>query len=194
MKIVHIITGLGNGGAEHTLYKICKHDRLNDHIVISLKQTGKYFSLLKNLGIKVYGLDLNYLSFYKFIYLIKLLRILKPDIAQTWLVHADLIGGIASRIAGVKNIIWNIRYSNFDNIRNEFTKIYILKILAKLSYFIPSLIITVSKRAKKIYINKGYDSSKLKFIPNGYDIVSLRPSLKKKKILKKKFEKKKIYH
>ena len=104
MKIVHIITGLGNGGAEHTLFKICKHDRLNEHIVISLKQTGKYFSLLKNLGIKVYSLDLNYLSFYKFIYLIKLLRILKPDIAQTWLVHADLIGGIASRIAGVKKV------------------------------------------------------------------------------------------
>ena len=36
MKIVHIITGLGDGGAEHTLYKICKYDKSNNHIIISL--------------------------------------------------------------------------------------------------------------------------------------------------------------
>ena len=170
MKIVHIITGLGNGGAEHTLFKICKHDRLNEHIVISLKQTGKYFSLLKNLGIKVYSLDLNYLSFYKFIYLIKLLRILKPDIAQTWLVHADLIGGIASRIAGVKNIIWNIRYSNLEIRKAKLTTILIIKLLAKLSYFIPKLIIIVSKKAKKVYEFEGYHKKKIKVIANGYDL------------------------
>ena len=31
MKIVHIITGLGDGGAEHTLYKVCKYDKNNEH-------------------------------------------------------------------------------------------------------------------------------------------------------------------
>ena len=38
MKIVHIVTGLGDGGAEHTLFKICKHDIKNNHIVISFKR------------------------------------------------------------------------------------------------------------------------------------------------------------
>ena len=47
MKIIHIITGLGDGGAEHTLYKICKYDLKNKHFVISLKGPDKYFSLLK---------------------------------------------------------------------------------------------------------------------------------------------------
>ena len=51
MKLVHIITGLGDGGAELTLFKICKYDTINRHIVISLKGPGKYFSLLKKLGI-----------------------------------------------------------------------------------------------------------------------------------------------
>ena len=36
MRITHIITSLGDGGAS-TLYKICKYDTLNEHIVISLK-------------------------------------------------------------------------------------------------------------------------------------------------------------
>ena len=60
MKILHIITGLGNGGAEHTLYKICKYDNSNAHIVISLKGPDKYFSFLKKIGIKTYCLDIKF--------------------------------------------------------------------------------------------------------------------------------------
>jgi hypothetical protein len=37
MRIIHIITGLGDGGAENILFKICKYDKLNKHIVISFK-------------------------------------------------------------------------------------------------------------------------------------------------------------
>ena len=112
MKIVHIITGLGDGGAEHVLFKICKYDTKNKHIVISLKGPGKYFSLLKKLNIKVYFLILNFIQFINFFHLVKLLRHLKPEIVQTWLVHADFLGSIASKFAGINNIIWNVRYSN----------------------------------------------------------------------------------
>ena len=66
MKVVHIINSLDDGGAEHTLFKICKYDINNEHIVISLKGSGKYFILLKNLGIAVYCLNANFFSFYKF--------------------------------------------------------------------------------------------------------------------------------
>ena len=57
MKILHIITGLGEGGAELTLFKICKYDKVNQHIVISLTDKGKYFSLLKKFRIEVYCLN-----------------------------------------------------------------------------------------------------------------------------------------
>ena len=53
MKVVHIITGLGDGGAEHTLFKVCKYDSLNKHIVISLindfYSDGNEFVIEKNL-------------------------------------------------------------------------------------------------------------------------------------------------
>ena len=62
MKIVHIITGLNDGGAENTLFKICKYDTHNEHFVISLQGEGKYFSLLKEIGIKVYCINLNLFS------------------------------------------------------------------------------------------------------------------------------------
>lgn len=186
MKVVHIITGLGDGGAEHALFKICKYDLKNKHFVISLKDKGKYFSLLNKLGIKVYCLNVSFFSIYKFLFLIKLLRSLKPDIVQTWLVHADFIGSFAARLAGIKKILWNVRYSNIEIGKAKLTTILIIKILSILSYVIPKLILVVSKRAKKIYEMEGYNKKILKFIPNGYDM----KVLKNNNILKKKFRKK----
>ena len=176
MKIIHIVTGLGDGGAEHTLFKICKYDIKNKHIVISFKKYGKYFSLLNKLGIKVYCLNASFFSIHKFFFLIKLLQSLKPDIVQTWLVHADFIGSIAARLAGIKKILWNVRYSNIEIDKSKLTTILIIKVLAKLSYIIPEIIVIVSKKAKKIYESKGYDKRKLKFIPNGYDLSNLKSS------------------
>ena len=185
MKIVHIITSLGDGGAEHTLFKICKYDNSNTHIVISLKGSGKYFSLLKKIGIEIYCLDL---KFYKFFYLIKLIRFLKPSIVQTWLVHSDFIGGLAARLSGIKNIVWNVRYSNFEIKKTKLTTFLIIKILAKLSYLIPQSIVIVSKMAKKIYEMEGYDKKKLKFIPNGYDLNILKHSNLESKNFRKKIK------
>jgi len=192
MKIIHIITSLGDGGAEHTLYKICKYDNNSNHVVISLKGEGKYYALLKKLGIKVYCLNMSFLSINKFFYLKNLLISLNPDVVQTWLVHADFIGGIAARFAGKKNIIWNIRYSNFKIGKTKLTTVLIVKLLAKLSSIIPQSIIINSKRAKKVFTLKGYYKKKFKFIPNGYDLSILKPSKYKKIDLKKKNKIKKI--
>ncbi len=191
MKVLHIINGLGDGGAEHTLFKICKYDNLNKHIVISFKESGKYFALLRKLDIKVYSLNANFFSINKFFFLIKLIRSLKPDIVQTWLVHADFIGGIAARLAGINNILWNIRYSNIDINRAKIITNLILSILTKLSYFIPKSIIINSKVAKKIYEIKGYDKKKLRYIPNGYDISTFKVDKKAKIKFQKKIKYKK---
>tara|TARA_A100001011_G_C14221393_1_gene804502 strand:+ start:175 stop:1302 length:1128 start_codon:yes stop_codon:yes gene_type:complete len=188
LKIVHIITGLGDGGAEHTLYKICKYDVNNKHIVISLTGSGKYFSLLKRLNIRVYKLNCNFFSIHKIFYLSKLLSLLKPNIVQTWLVHGDFVGSLAARLAGIKNIVWNIRYSNLEIGKVKFSTILIIKLLAKLSFSLPKSIIVVSKKAKIIYEIKGYDIKKLKFIPNGYDLTILKPNKIKKISFKKKIK------
>ena len=186
MRIVHIITGLGDGGAEHTLYKICKYDTKNEHVVISFQGKEKYFFLLKELGIETYSLNASYFSINKFFFLIKLLMSLNPCIVQTWLVHADLVGSIAARFAGIKNIVWNVRYSKIQLGQAKFTTILIINLLVKLSYFLPVSILICSKKAKEIYEDKGYDKNKLKFIPNGYDLSILNIDKQKEISFKKK--------
>ena len=47
MKIIHIISSLDFGGAEKTLFNICKNDKNNEHIIISLTNLGEYGKILK---------------------------------------------------------------------------------------------------------------------------------------------------
>ena len=168
MKIVHIITGLKDGGAENILYKICQHDYNNDHIVISLSNGGKYFLLLKKIGIKVYCLDIKSYSFLNFFYLIKLLRKIKPDIVQTWLIHGDFIGGIAARLAGIKNIVWNVLYSKLDISSEKLRNILLIRVLAKLSHKIPKSIIVISKKARQKKNSEEYHGKKLTHCVNSF--------------------------
>lgn len=190
MNILHIITSLENGGTEKTLYKICKHDTSNRHTVISLKNSGKYFSTLKKIGIQVYCLEMKLFSIYQFYNLIKKIHHLKPDVVQTWLPHGDFIGGIASRLAGVNKVVWNIRYSKLKIGVVKLRTIILLNILLKLSYIIPKLIVVVSKSALRNYKNIGYSNHKLRLIQNGYDL-SINKFDKKKINFRKKYRIKK---
>ena len=187
MKVLHIITSLGDGGAENTLYKICKYDSVNEHVVISLKTADKYSLLIKKLGIKVYHLNMKFYSILNFLYLIKLIYILKPSTVQTWLVHGDLIGGVAAKLSGFNNIVWNIRYSNLEMQKSNLINLLLIKILAKLSFYIPKLIVVVAKSTKKNCKDLGYHKKKLFLIPNGYDLSILKPSKYKKLYFRKKF-------
>ena len=69
---------------------------------------------------------------------------------QTWLLHSDLIGGVAGRLAGYKKIIWNIRSSKLEFGKAKLSTNLILKFLSKLSFFIPKKIIIASKELKNL--------------------------------------------
>ena len=57
-----------------------------------------------------------------------------------------------------------------------------MKILAKLSYFLPKKIIFCSKNAIKLHKKIGYQSNKMEYVPNGYDLQKFRPNVLKKKV------------
>ena len=70
----------------------------------------------------------------------------------------------------------------------------IIKFLSKLSYLIPIKIAIVSKKAINIYEKLGYNKNKFIFIPNGYDLLSLKQDNDKRKvfIIKNNLENKKF--
>jgi len=190
MKIVHIITGLGDGGAEGVLFRLCKYDLKKEHIVISLKNEGKYGLLLKEKGINVICLDMNFgkVRVKDFLKLFRLLKKLKPDTIQTWMYHADFFGGIVSRFAGFKNIFWNIRHTTLEPEESKKSTRLVVKLCARLSRVIPKGIICCGEEVLRVHSELGYNKSKMKIICNGYDISLFKPSIKLRLFFRKEFD------
>jgi glycosyltransferase involved in cell wall biosynthesis len=177
MKIIHVITGLNDGGAEAVLFRLCTHDLVCDHVVISLSCEGKYGSLLRNAGVKIYALGMrpNRPSFFALLKFIQLLRSHKPDVIQTWMYHSDLFGGIIARILGIKTIVWGIRHTTLEPGKSKKSTIWIAKLLSRLSSWLPVRIAVCAQRAMDVHEALGYDRTKMHFIPNGYDLTYFTP-------------------
>lgn len=176
MKILHIITSLGNGGAEGVLYRLITNDLENEHLVISLRDEGKYAPLLVEKGIPVTCLNMQpgKLSLKSIFTLYHAIKKAKPNIVQTWMYHADLLGGIVAKAAGIKRVYWNIRHSDFDSQHTKSNTIKVAKVCALISYTVPSKIISCSHVGAIAHSKMGYASEKIEVIGNGYDLNALR--------------------
>lgn len=183
--IVHIITGLNNGGAEAVLFRLVTHDSLNKHLVISMMNEGKYGFLLEEDGIQVFYLNMprGRITWRGIKSLWTILSLNKPDVVQTWMYHADLVGGIIARLVGIKNVVWGIRNSTLLSGSTSRLTLIISKICAVLSYVIPRKIITCAKNAMEVHVEQGYCPSKFHVVPNGYDLNQFKPdSVARKKM------------
>ncbi|MGM8886859.1 glycosyltransferase, partial [Psychrobacter sp. 1U2] len=98
-----------------------------------------------------------------------LLKELKPDVVQTWMYHADFLGGLAAKSVGVDNIIWGIRTTDVSQGASKQT-VYLSKLCAKLSHYVPDSIVCAAHVSKDYHIGIGYDKSKMVVIPNGFDV------------------------
>lgn len=179
-KVVHIITGLNDGGAEGALYRLCCADKNTQHTVISIMGQGKYGPLLAVEGVSVVTLDMaqGRVTLKGIFKLWRTLRRLKPDVVQTWLYHADLIGGVIARLAGVRRVFWGIRHSNLTPGTVKRSTIIIAKICARLSKVVPYKIISCSKEGVRAHTAIGYSPDRFSVIPNGYDLAKFQPQLR----------------
>lgn len=179
MRIVFIITGLSTGGAEMMLFKILERlDRKSfaPH-VISLTTLGELAPRIVALGIPVdaVGLEPGLPSPAGFFRLVQLLKRLKPDVVHTWMYHADLLGGLAARLAGVSSVGWCIRNSNLDKEKTKISIRAIVGLCALLSKWVPSRILSCSEKARQIHVAHGYAAGKMVVVPNGFDLSRFKP-------------------
>lgn len=171
LKIIHVITGLNSGGAEHNLFKLCTSDKNNIHIVVSMMGLGDYGKALEDNGITVFCLNMSRknLDISKAKVLYQIIKSANPDIVQTWMYHADLLGGVVARVAGVKKVFWGVRHATLISGVSKKRTIIISKICALLSFFIPYKIISCSNKAIDNHMLIGYSKKKFIYIANGCD-------------------------
>jgi glycosyltransferase involved in cell wall biosynthesis len=174
MNVVHIIVSLDVGGAELMLKRLIESHRGNpdyQHSVISLQNVGKVGLQLRAMGVVVHGLDLrSALDIPRVLWqLVRMIRSSRVGIVQTWMFHADLLGGIAARLARNRKLIWGIRATEVDA---RLTRV-VRWLCAKLSGVVPHTIVCAAEVSRRAHIALGYDASRMVVVPNGFDLTRL---------------------
>lgn len=178
LRVCHLITSLATGGAETALFRlVTATDReKQEQVVISLTDEGVYGPRLREAGIPVFALGMRRgrFSLSAFVRLVRVLRQQKPDVIQTWLYHADLLGLLAGGIAGIRRIAWNIRCSVTDERYVRGQAGVVLRLLSLLSS-IPRVVVSNSTAGQLVHTTLGYRPRQWRIIPNGLDIAIFRP-------------------
>lgn len=178
MIVVHVITGLGDGGAEAVLYRLVTHDPENAHHVVSLTGEGKYGPLLRQAHVAVTTLDLprGRVTWRGLRGLWQVLRTQRPDVVQTWMYHADLVGGIMGRLAGVP-VVWGVHNLALDQGITPRSTIAVVRLCALLSHRAPARIVACSEAAMSAHKEFGYKEPGFVVIPNGVDLDVFSPNV-----------------
>ncbi|AQM18537.1 glycosyltransferase [Vibrio anguillarum] len=178
MKVIHILSGLYQGGAESQLEKLIlfsKNENIS-HVVISLKNDKTpLMQRFRDGGITVHCVGFNGIGV--FVGLFRLKALLKQlttptTVIQCWMYHANFFGLLAAWLIGVSGqVVWNIR-------RTELPKGLtglLATLSAKLSNILPVKIICCAEAAKESHIVAGYNSANMLVIHNGIDIELFKP-------------------
>ena len=190
MKILHIIVGVGNGGAENTLLKVCSSNNSQfSHEVISLTRNSELLSNFKKKGIKVTFLNfkkrsLNILQLYK---LFKLIKLINSKYICSWMYHACFLTILINFFFKKKKIIWLIRHGKLHKKHSKNTTI-LIKSVMKFYSNLPKAILYCSKFSKNIHEYFGIINPISKIIPNGVDVGKFKFNLIARNKLRRKFK------
>ena len=173
--VTHLIVGLGKGGAETMLYQVLKYrtDSELTHRVISLGASHYYEQPIRELGVELIELPLkkNPVSA-----LLRLPGLVKgSDTLCCWMYHANLLGYVAGKLAGVKKIVWCIRHSNLDPKLNSAMTLRINRICARWSAKV-SAVVYNGNRAREVHEQMGYCRSIGHVVDNGCDCEEYAPN------------------
>ena len=119
IRIVFCITELDPGGAERALTQLVlnlERDEWEPHVVC-LGPRGHFAEVLESAGVPVHCLNATgVFSLPRVLFqLTREIRRLQPAVVQTFLFHANILGRIAAKLAGVKVVVSGLRVAERRN-------------------------------------------------------------------------------
>ena len=121
LRVMHAITGLGQGGAESQLATLLRAGApgMGRAVVVSLLPGGAHRAALEGTGIPVHdlGMEGGRPSLFALLRLARLIRRYRPHVLHAWMYHAQLVATLALGISGrwrETRLIWGVRCSNMD--------------------------------------------------------------------------------
>ncbi|MEW5940337.1 MAG: glycosyltransferase [Chloroflexota bacterium] len=197
MKVLFVVTGLLAGGAETMMTEVALRGKRDGHeaMVVSLTGDEPLGARLREAGIPVHALGLSFrfpnpLAVFR---IAKIIKSFQPDLVQTWMYHSDLLGSLATLLAGWRTslrpasgrksairkktpLLWAIHHAADDPETLAPRTRWVLKLNARLSHWLPDKIICCAESARDTHVAAGYRADKMTVIPNGVDVNRFRPN------------------
>jgi glycosyltransferase involved in cell wall biosynthesis len=178
-RILFVITDLNFGGAEVMLRNLLTQlDRETfEFEVVSLQETGPVGEQIGQMGIHVHalGMDPQKPQFKAILLLVKIIRNFRPDLINTWMYHADLMGSVAALFSGFPPVIWGLHHTVGDQEELKFSTRQIIRLNRWLSHLLPKRIVCCAEATRRSHADIGFCESKMVVITNGYDLDIFRP-------------------
>ena len=144
--------------------------------MVSLIDIGPTGRLIQDMGIPLYSLGMRRTipSVRAVRKLWRFLRRERPDILWTWLYHADLLGSVVGKAAGVPVLVWNVRCSDLQLHHYPWLTGVVFHLIARLSG-LPDAVVVNSHAGRMAHLRAGYRPRRLEVIPNGFDLEHFCP-------------------
>jgi glycosyltransferase involved in cell wall biosynthesis len=194
ISVLCLITSLNVGGAQTMLYRLLSRmdrTRFAPQVISMVDlELGPMNKTFETLGVPLRSLGMrpgrpNPVSILR---LARWLRKDRPDVISTWLYHADLIGGMAAKLAGGIPVAWGIRHCDLSREGNKWLTLQTVKACALMSHWLPTRIVCNSEAARKTHVAAGYAIDKMMVIHNGSDLTMLKPDLAARESVRKELE------
>jgi glycosyltransferase involved in cell wall biosynthesis len=184
---MHVISGLGTGGAEAMLVQLVQALKARgfEQSVVSVSNHSEKADAIRDAGVPLDFLHVTSMwnaagGIYR---LTRLIRDRKPDVLQGWMYHGDLFAAAANLIVpGSRRLYWGVRAS--DTVQGGYG--WLVRLCARLSR-LPELIVANSQSGLDFHCAQGYRPRRAEVIPNGVDIEKFHPDLATRSALRQEF-------
>ena len=169
-KVLHIISGIGQGGAERQLLELLKKN--SSHALCVLGSGGYFEYEINKLGIPVWYMNMGkiFINPYKLVYLKKIILNFNPDVIHCWMYHACFLTVILKNIFKIKiPFLWGVRCSDMDTSKYSY-KLKLVVFACKLFSNIPNCIVYNSENGLLFHKSVGFTNKNSSVIPNGISI------------------------
>mgnify|MGYP000134797399 CR=1 FL=1 len=180
VTVLHLIWGLGLGGAERVLCHLVEGGRgSHKHAVVSVREGGHHASRIRELGASLFELGSGGWSDLPWV-VTQVRRIIddvKPDVVHCWMYHACVIGAIA--VPKGTPQVWAFHNTPLLPLKAvPRLEVGMLRRLQSRAY----CTVVVSDASRNAHAAMGFDESRLVVIPNGVpsrtlEVGARRPSL-----------------
>jgi glycosyltransferase involved in cell wall biosynthesis len=173
LTIAHLITGLETGGAEGMLARLvtATDRRRFRSLVISMTAPGLIGHAISKAGIALHSLDMRRgMPDPRGVWRLRqVLREYRPDVLQTWLYHADILGLAAQRLGWAPRLVWNLRCT--ESVGSEQARRWLSRWSGS-----PDAVVVNGREVERFHRALGYHPRRWVHIPNGFDLAGLRPA------------------